>query len=87
MLTLQYKQGMFLLKFMSTEENSYLSLVIASYIEIKHPNIKNAPCCVPQKPLPWISALASSLQLADAGTTISPLSGCNGCSIATSWHT
>ena len=48
---------------------------------------KNAPCHLPQKPLAWISALAPSLQLADAVIRASPVSGCKGGSTTTSWHT
>ena len=77
----------FLFKFMSTKQRSYLSLAIARCVGMKHPNIKNAPCRLPQNPLAWISALASSLRLADAGTMASPVSGCKGGSTATSWHT
>ena len=48
--------------------NTLLSPVIARCIGMKQPNIKNAPCHLPQNLLAWISALASSLQLADVGT-------------------
>ena len=34
----------FLLKFMSTKQRSYPSLVIARCVGMKHPNIKNASC-------------------------------------------
>ena len=56
---------------------------------MKHPNIKNTLCRLPQKPLARtvVSALASSLRLADAGTRALPVSGCKGDSSATSWHT
>ena len=79
----------FLFKFMSMEQRTYLSLVVARCIRIKHPTVisKNAFGCLPQKPLAWIPALASSLRLADAGTRASPVSDCKGGSTATSWHT
>ena len=77
----------FLLRFISMEERSYLSTAIARCIGMKHPNIKNAPCLLPQKSLAWISALASSLRLADAGTRDSSVSGCKGGSTIRSWHT
>ena len=77
----------FLLKFMSTEQRSYLSTAIARCVGMKHPYIKNVPCCLPQKPLAWISALASSLRLAGAGTRALLVSGCKGGSTTTSWHT
>ena len=44
---------LFLLKFMSTEQRSYLDpLGTLGW------NILISPCCIPQKPLAWISALA-----------------------------
>ena len=71
---------------MSTEQRSCLSLVIPigafgwNILLLKH-----APCHdLPQNSLAWISAQASSLQLADIGTRPSPVSGCEGGSTATS---
>ena len=73
---------MFLFKFISTKQRTYLSLVAARCVGMKHSNIKNALCRLRQKPLACISALASSLRLADAGTRASPVSGCKGGSTA-----
>ena len=79
---------LYLLEFMSTEQRSYLSPAIAIGALGWNTLIsKNAPCRLPQRPLAWISALASSLRLADAGTRASPVSGCKGGSTTKSRHT
>ena len=73
---------------MPMEQRSYLSLAVARCVGMKHPFNKKMHFVVyPKKPLAQISALASSLRLADARTRASSLSGCKGGSTATSWHT
>ena len=71
---------------MSTEQRSYLSLVIPigalgwNILLLKHAPYHD----LPHNSLAWISAQASSLQLADIGTRALPVSGCEGGSTATS---
>ena len=55
-------------------------------IRMEHSTVKTCTLSydLPQNSLAWISAQASSLQLADIGTRALPVSGCEGGSTATS---
>lgn len=75
---------MLLFKLLSTKKGSNLGLEITWYVEIKHLNVKNALCHLPQKPLACISALALSLQLVEDGVIDFSVSGIKRGSIATS---
>ena len=64
-----------------------LCVSVARCVGWKTLTSKNAFCCLFQKPFALIFTLASSCLLADLGSIVSPVSGCNCGSFSTSVYT